>query len=1523
MRLSRRQSFIAGILVVALAVMTGPAQADPSRPDPPRDPAATKPVNPAKPVTPAKPATPAVAGITGSANYAYDATGRLVGVGHPGGDTARYSYDAAGNVTGVQRYPSSQVSVLSVVPASARPGATVTISGTGFAATPAGNQVSFHGAAATVTAATPTALTVTVPAGATSGNVTVTAGGASASAAFTLAPAGPAVTSVSPATAPPTTEVTINGAGFDSTLSNNVVRINGVAAEVFEATPQQLKIRVPLSASSGALEVATPAGTTRMTGDFVIPPTGVDPEHIESVTRIEAGAEPALVRIATAGKVALVLVDAPEGRRFSVGLTDISLTSGYLDTDVIDPRGTVVADGSDYDPYDVDVSGTRAGDTYQLVIDPQHATATGEVRVSVAAPVTGELDPAGGGRVAALTSPGQDVRLGFEASRGEAVGLGFTANSVPKYTDVKVFSPSGVAVENSWSLSSTSSDALRLTNLPETGRYEVALDPSSAAVGSITTTYSKRHDGGRLDPAGAGSVVDIQRAGQDAELRFDGTAGQAANFGWDGNTIPEATYVSVLGPDGEVVVDREYVSAEDSGGVDVAALPATGTYRVLVAPREAATGRITITYSRRLDAGRLDPAAAGSVVDIQRLGQDAELTFDGTAGEHTSLGVTDNTFPSHQYISVFGPTGATLVDREYISSRDTDSLALPALPATGAYRVVVAPAYGVVGRHTLTYSRRIDAGVLARTGNGSAVNVARPGQDAGARFDAAIGESVSVGVTNNTSTETMYVTVVAPDGTTLVDRRSISRRASDSVDLVNLSAGGTYQIVIGPGSGGTGGFTLTLSTPLDAGELVVGAAGRAIAVPRAGQDANLRFTGTAGQKLRISYSGDTYPAGVYVSVVSPTGGVVVNRRWLRRTNTYDIPDLPVAGTYSMVVDPDDAGTGQIVFALVTRTAAAAPPPVEKSSLAAVLRKRKTAVAPVVKEQQGSGPETWTPDRHSLTGGDWLTRRAAPRKPTPLTARPGVTALAGHVLTVEGRPLRNVSVRVGQVSGRTDGAGRFLLAGVKTGKGVLVVDGAAASSRGRWFGVFHIKVEPAKGRTTVLPFTIWMQRLDTAHTVKFPSPTTRETVLTTPKVPGLEVRLPAGSVVRDGAGKVVTELGITPIPIDRSPFPLPKNGIVPVYFTVQPGGTYVFPDGAQIIYPNYTRLPAGKRVDFWDYDPQDKGWYVYGHGRVSADAKQVVPDKDTKVWAFHGAMFNTSDLLPFDISSLKDLIDWLSGDPVELSTGRMVDHRTDLALDDTMPISLTRTLWQGDTRDREFGVGQLGQYGMFLNSQEQYQEVDLYLPGGGKVHYVRTSAGTGYSDAVFDARGTAGEFRNSRIAWNSQGGWNLTLRNGTTYVFPMYAPLQAIRDRNGNQITLTRRNGNTGPISQITSPNGRWIKLSYDDDGRTTGARDVIGRTVGYTYDGEGRLETVTDPAGQTIRYAYDAAGSRPHDHRRPGHRVLHQHLRQRRPGRAAGPRRRAVLHLRLHRDRRSDQRDPGDAAGRHGPAGDVRRRRAR
>jgi RHS repeat-associated protein len=478
---------------------------------------------------------------------------------------------------------------------------------------------------------------------------------------------------------------------------------------------------------------------------------------------------------------------------------------------------------------------------------------------------------------------------------------------------------------------------------------------------------------------------------------------------------------------------------------------------------------------------------------------------------------------------------------------------------------------------------------------------------------------------------------------------------------------------------------------------------------------------------------------------------------------------------------------------------------------------------------------------------------------PLQAKRGVTALAGQVLRLNGQPLADVTLEIGKQNARTDGTGRFLLARLRAGWHKMTIDARTAGRPGVVYGLFDARVEILEQVTSVLPFTIWMPELDTKRRVTLASPTAQEVVVTTPRIPGLEVHIPPGSVLRDHDGNIATEVSITAIPVDRPPFPLPDGVQVPIYYTVQPGGGHVETatgrrGGVRIVYPNYTHERPGTRVNFWHYDPDERGWYIYGQGTVDPVGRQVVPDPGVTVYELTGAMINVPGLSPPG-SGPTPGSNSADGDPVDLGTGLFVMRKTDLALPDVLPLVLTRTYRPQDNASRPFGIGATHPYETFLWSASQYREVDLVLADGGRVHYVRTSPGTGFVDAVFEPAGTPSAFRGSTIRWI--GGWELKLKDGSSLLFGNNTPLYAIRDRYGNTIRIERAatagGYPSGDITRIVSPNGRWLRLTYDSSHRITRTDDNAARAVTYSYDSSGRLARLTDPAGQMTQYSYDSA----------------------------------------------------------------------
>ncbi len=531
-----------------------------------------------------------------------------------------------------------------------------------------------------------------------------------------------------------------------------------------------------------------------------------------------------------------------------------------------------------------------------------------------------------------------------------------------------------------------------------------------------------------------------------------------------------------------------------------------------------------------------------------------------------------------------------------------------------------------------------------------------------------------------------------------------------------------------------------------------------------------------------------------------------------------------------------------------------------------------------------------------------------QKLPPLNAGPGVTALSGQVLFMNGTAAANVTMKLGGQSTLTDATGRFLLSGVSAGAQTLVIDGRSANRSGKTFGYFEALVSVDAGKTTVLPYTSWMPLIDTAHSVKFDSPTASEVVITTPYIPGLEVHIPKGTVLRDRAGHIINELSITPVPVDRPPFPLPTR-YVPVYFTLQPGGAHVegvdaaSALGARVIYPNYHHGAPGSTLDFWNYDPTVKGWYVYGQGKINGSGQQIVPDPGVAIYELTGAMVSLPSNAPPNGPPVGGCGDSpgaatvpapagpdqncsqqpqpghpanpsspshsggqpgcvsQGGDPVDCATGLFVLSRNDLAVAGTIPLVLTRVYRQGDSTSRAFGIGGNDRYDIFtVGDTWPWTYQDLILPDGGRIHFVRTSSGTSWTDAVYKHTATPSAYYGAVISWVNNG-WQLKMRDGRTMFFAecagctssRMAALREFDDRLGNKLMLTR--DSYGNLTQISNPDGRFISLTYDGANRVTQAQDSIGRTVTYQYDSSGRLAQVTDPDGGVEHYTYDSANN--------------------------------------------------------------------
>lgn len=148
-------------------------------------------------------------------------------------------------------------------------GSHLTITGTNFHNSIAGNTVDFGGTVATITSASPTELGLVVPSG-ISGvqNVRVSVGGnGSNTQSFSVIPV---ISSLSVASGIVGSNVTLTGTGFSSIWANNMVRLNGVMATLTSASATTLAITVP-QVANGTFTVQVGAQTSAGVAFNVLP----------------------------------------------------------------------------------------------------------------------------------------------------------------------------------------------------------------------------------------------------------------------------------------------------------------------------------------------------------------------------------------------------------------------------------------------------------------------------------------------------------------------------------------------------------------------------------------------------------------------------------------------------------------------------------------------------------------------------------------------------------------------------------------------------------------------------------------------------------------------------------------------------------------------------------------------------------------------------------------------------------------------------------------------------------------------------------------------------------------------------------------------------------------------------------------------------------------------------------------------------------------------------------------------------
>ena len=610
-------------------------------------------------------------------------------------NVVRYTYDVVGNIVAIERVNPAPIAIADFAPASGVSGSAVTISGNGFSPTTAGNGVTFNGVAAVVVTATTTTLAVTVPAGASTGRIAVTAGGNTATSAldFIVSPPGaPTIAGFAPAAGAASATVTVTGTNFMPATGATSVKLNQSSASVSAVTATQLVFAVPAATGSGRIRVTTSAGSAVSAGDFIVPPTTIVAADVVASTRLVANGAAQSIGIFAARKFGVILFDGNAGDWLSLQLGNFTINpaGGAIAYTIYRPDNTQLASGTlSATALSIHVPPLPAAGTYAVLLR------TGSAQVSLDARLESDrVVPADGTTLGVARSAGQTTRALVAAVAGEQKALmisGMTIAPVGTGLDFAIALPNGSMFRKgtAFGLGTTS----QLPPFTTTGTHPVLLTPATVATQSAFQVGLLA--GIPLSVDGAYFDLGIANPGEGGRINFAGTAGENLGLGINGVVLSPTSAAnvsfSVYKPDATLLTAGRCFTDGTECAANLAKLPVTGNYSVIVQPANGATGTMRMWLSHDV-TGTL---ASGTpyALSLARPGQNARLTFSGAASASIAVqirGIATTPVAGQGILAVVNKPDGSLLAYSHVTG-SAGTLVLPPLPVAGTYTVLLEP----------------------------------------------------------------------------------------------------------------------------------------------------------------------------------------------------------------------------------------------------------------------------------------------------------------------------------------------------------------------------------------------------------------------------------------------------------------------------------------------------------------------------------------------------------------------------------------------------------------------------------------------------------------------------------------------------------------------------------------------------------------------------------------------------------------------------------------------------------------
>jgi YD repeat-containing protein len=186
-------------------------------------------------------------------------------------------------------------------------------------------------------------------------------------------------------------------------------------------------------------------------------------------------------------------------------------------------------------------------------------------------------------------------------------------------------------------------------------------------------------------------------------------------------------------------------------------------------------------------------------------------------------------------------------------------------------------------------------------------------------FDEQSGHRVGLLASNSTFTScTLGLSIISPSGVTLASGFDIC--IPGFLDTATLADDGTYTILATTSASGTRTGSVSLSLYDIAHDFMSsitpggGPVDVKLTIP--GQNAELTFNGTSGERVSLSLTNGTFPlCSLNVSIINPDGTTLTSATCVGTGGFVGALALPMTGTYTILLTPSDASTGSIVATL--------------------------------------------------------------------------------------------------------------------------------------------------------------------------------------------------------------------------------------------------------------------------------------------------------------------------------------------------------------------------------------------------------------------------------------------------------------------------------------------------------------------------------------------------------------------------------------------------------------------------------